>query len=137
MVEKRTTSETQAVKRKILLVDDHRAFREGLREYLNEDPGLSVCGEAEDAQQALTEVEASHPDMVITDISLKEQITLRLIHEIKTRHPLLPVLVFSMRDERVYTAPAMHAGADGYLAKSESPQNILKEIRRVLFPVRS
>ena len=127
----KATSETQAAKRKILLVDDHRAFREGLREFLNEDSSLSVCGEAEDAQKALTEVEACHPDMVITDISLHEENTLRLIHEIKARHPSLPVLVVSMRDEQVYSVPAVRAGAEGFLAKSEPPQNVLREIRRI------
>ena len=81
MVANKATSETQAAKRKILLVDDHRAFRDGLREFLNDDPSLCVCGEAQDAKQALTEVEASHPDMVITDISLHEETTLRLIRE--------------------------------------------------------
>ena len=137
MVAKHTTSENRAVKQRILLVDDHRAFREGLREFLNEAPDLSVCCEAEDVQQALSEVETTHPDMVITDISLKEQTTVRLIQEIKARHPLLPVLVFSMRNERVYAGSALHAGADGYLPKSEPPEKVLTEIHRVLFPLRT
>lgn len=127
-----TTSEAKVSKRKVLLIDEHRVLREGLREFINSQPDLVVCGMAEYAPQATAEVEVSKPDIVIMDISLQGKMSFDLIKEIKCRHPAIPVLVFSMQSESVYSVTAMQAGAAGFVAKTESPEQLLAEIYRVL-----
>jgi len=127
-----TTSEGKFSKRKVLLVDEHRVLREGLREFINSQADLVVCGVAEYAPQATAEVEVSKPDIVIIDISLKGKMSFDLIKEIKCRHPAIPVLVFSMQSESVYSVAAMQAGAAGFVAKTESPEQLLADIHRVL-----
>ena len=125
-------SGTEASKRRILLVDEHRALREGVREFINAQEDLVVCGVAEYAVQALAEVEISKPDAVITDVCLKGRTSTDLIKEIKARQPSLPVVVFSMHDERAYGEAARQAGADGFVVKTESPEKLLAEVRRLL-----
>jgi len=127
-----TASKTQVRKWKVLLIDEHRVLREGLREFINAQPDLAVCGVAEYTPQALAEVEVAEPDVVITDISLKGRMNFDLIKEIKARHPSVAVLVLSMLDEMAYVVAAMQAGAEGFVAKTELPEKVLAEIRRVL-----
>ncbi|MBI5686014.1 MAG: response regulator transcription factor [Verrucomicrobia bacterium] len=132
-----TASVTKASKRKVLLVDEHRVLREGLREFINAQPDLAVCGIAEYAPQALAEVEVSKPDVVVTDISLKGKMNFDLIKEIKARHPAMPVLVFSMHNELAYGVAALQAGAQGFVVKTEPPEKVLAEVRRLLPPTAS
>ena len=127
-----TTTATAAGKRKVLLIDEHRVLREGLSEFINSQPDLTVCGMAEYAPQALAEVEETLPDVVITDIAMKGRPNFDLIKEIKARHPSIPVLVFSMQSEMAYAVAALQAGAEGFVAKTDQPDRVLAEIRRLL-----
>lgn len=128
------TSEIKVSKRKVLLIDEHPVVREGLREFINAQPDLVVCGVAEYKPQAMAEVEIAKPDVVVTDISLKGRMDFDLIKEIKARHPSLPVLVFSMHNEMAYSVAALQAGAEGFVVKTEPPEKVLAEVRRVLQP---
>lgn len=123
-------------KRKVLLVDDHRVLREGLRDFINTQPDLTVCGMAEYKPQALAAVEAARPDIVVTDIVLKGRMEFGLIREIKERHPEIPILVLSMHNEMAYSVAALQAGAEGVVVKTESPERLLAELRRLLPPAR-
>lgn len=127
-----TTTATAAGKRKVLLIDEHRVLREGLSEFINSQPDLTVCGMAEYVPQALAEVEETLPDVVITDIAMKGRLNFDLIKEIKARHPSIPVLVFSMQSEMAYAVAALQAGAEGFVAKTDQPDRVLAEIRRLL-----
>lgn len=127
-----TTSEPRVSKRKVLLIDEHRVLQEGLRKFIDSQPDLVVCGVAESVPQATAELEVSKPDMVIIDISLQGKMSFDLIKEIKCLHPAIPVLVFSMQNESVYSVAAMQAGAAGFVVKTESPEKLLAEIYRVL-----
>lgn len=122
----------QVKKWKVLLIDEHRVLREGLRDFINAQPDLAVCGVAEYTPQALAEVEIAQPDVVITDISLKGRMNFDLIRKIKAGHPSMSVLVLSMLDDMAYVVAAMQAGAEGFVAKTESPERVLAEIRRAL-----
>ncbi|MCX6900157.1 MAG: response regulator transcription factor [Verrucomicrobia bacterium] len=131
-----TASNTKVSKRKVLLVDEHRGLRERLREFINAQPDLAVCGVAEYTPQALAEVDVAKPDVVVADVYLKGRMSFDLIKEIKARHPTLPVLVFSMQNELVYGVAAMQAGAEGFVVKTEPPEKVLAAVRRVLSPMR-
>jgi DNA-binding NarL/FixJ family response regulator len=118
--------------RRIFLLDDHPLTRQGMTQLLNGEPDLKVCGEAENASKALTLVGASHPDLVLADITLPTKSGLEFIKDMKALHPELPVLVMSMHDEKAYAQRALRAGARGYVMKTEDPSNLLAAIREVL-----
>lgn len=123
------TAERKKVR--ILLVEDHPTMREGLIRVIEREADLTVCGEAETFQQALEQIAASSPDVVVVDISLGDRSGIDLIKDIKVRSPRLPVLVHSMHDESVYAERSLRAGAQGYISKKEPPQKLLQAIRDV------
>jgi DNA-binding NarL/FixJ family response regulator len=86
-------------KYRVVLVEDHPIVRQGLAQLINHQPGLSVCGEAENAAKALELVRGQKPDLVILDVSLPKTNGLELIKQIKSEKPQLPMLVISMHDE--------------------------------------
>ncbi len=119
-------------KTKVFLVDDHPLVREWLTQLIQRENDLTVCGEAEDAHEALDKIEQCGPDIVIADISLKTTHGLELVKDLQSRHPKLPVLVLSMHDESLYAERVLRAGAKGYITKQEATKKILHAIRQVL-----
>ncbi len=116
----------------ILLVDDHPLLREGLAQRLTLESDLRICGQAGDGAAAIEVAGRTRPDLMIVDISLPGRDGIDLLKELKTRFPRLPVLIFSMHDETLYAERALHAGARGYVMKSEPPEQLIHAIRRVL-----
>ena len=119
-------------RRKILLVDDHPITRQGVTALINQQPGLVVCGEADNAAKALDLIRDQQPDMAIVDISLKTISGIELMKNIKVQFPKLPVLMMSMHDETLYAERSLRAGAKGYVMKQEANEQILIAINRVL-----
>jgi DNA-binding NarL/FixJ family response regulator len=119
-------------KERVVIVDDHPLFRERLSELINYELDMEVCGEAEDAQQAMELIRNTSPNLAIVDITLKGSSGLELIKSIKTLPTGVPVLVLSMHDESLYAERALRSGASGYITKHESADNVLLAIRRVL-----
>jgi DNA-binding NarL/FixJ family response regulator len=117
---------------RILLVDDHAVVRYGIAQLINRQSDLVVCGEEEDAGNALSAIAKLKPDLVIADISLKDSSGLELMRNIKAQYSGLPVLVVSAHDETVYAEIAFRAGALGYLMKQDALDKVLPAIRRVL-----
>ncbi|NIP27358.1 MAG: response regulator [Phycisphaerae bacterium] len=117
---------------KVLIVDDHPIIRQGLAELINNEPDLTVCGQAEDAPEAMEKIKDSEPDMVIVDISLKKTSGMELIKDIKAQYPNLPVLVLSMHDEALYAERMLRAGAKGYVMKAEATEKVIVAIRKIL-----
>jgi DNA-binding NarL/FixJ family response regulator len=113
-------------------VDDHPIVRERLAELINQEPDLTVCGEADDSRGALKAVESLRPDMAIVDISLKDTYGIELIKQLKDLYPKFPMLVLSMHDESLYGERALRAGARGYLTKQEASKRVITAIRRIL-----
>src|SRR5580704_12223835 len=107
------------VKSRILIVDDHPLFREGLQQMIDRTPDLMVCGEAGDAKEALQAIVDQKPDLVLVDISLGVGSGIDLVKTIKSKYDDLPVLVVSMHDESLYAERALRAGAMGYVMKQE------------------
>jgi DNA-binding NarL/FixJ family response regulator len=123
----------QAVKRRtILLVDDHPIVLEGLKQLIDQQPDLRVCGELSDGRAAMATVERLGPDLAIVDLSLKAVNGLDVIKALKAERPELPVLALSMHDEMLYAERALRAGASGYVMKQEATKNLLGAVRRIL-----
>lgn len=117
---------------KILIVDDHPVVRGGLQSIIDGREGLTVCGTAGSVQEALARVEATRPDLVLTDLGLPGRNGIELIKDLRTLHPELPVLVMSMHDELIYAERVLRAGGRGYVAKEAPAELLLQAIRRVL-----
>ena len=117
---------------RVLLVDDHPVLRKGLAQLVSQDPRLVVCGEAEDAPNAIRAIETLQPDFVIMDISLKHGNGIELLKTVKPHFPRLLVLVLSMHDEILYAERSLRAGAVGYLMKDEPAEQLLLAMERVL-----
>src|SRR5205807_5105311 len=118
------------VRHKVLLVDDHPLVREGFAKLINHEPDLQVCGQAESAGQALTQMAASLPDVAVVDISLKGTNGIELIKQIKALHPGVKLLTLSVHDEALYALRALRAGANGYVMKQAPIMEVLGAIRK-------
>ena len=116
----------------VFIVDDHPLVREGLANLINQQTDMAVTGEAEDSGGAITGIGTNLPDIVLVDISLKNESGLELVKTLKNQFPELAVIVLSMHDEALYAERALHAGARGYVMKRETTKNVLTAIRRVL-----
>lgn len=119
-------------KRRVLLVDDHPVVREGLTKRINNENDLIVCGEAQSFAEAVQAITNSRPDIVVMDLSLGDGHGLDLIKNLRAGHNPVPILVFTMFEEAAYALRVLHAGAQGYVMKHESPERLLNAIRVVL-----
>jgi DNA-binding NarL/FixJ family response regulator len=123
---------TEAKPKRILLVDDHPMVRERLTEVILRESDLTVCGEAEDRFLAMQKIAATHPHLVIVDLTLKGSHGMELIKDIRSQYPELAVLVVSMHDEMLHAERVIRAGARGYITKQEATRKIMLAIRTVL-----
>ena len=123
-----------AEKRKvgIFVVDDHPVVRQGIRMLVGQEPDLTVCGDADNASDALTAIEHLKPNLAIVDLSLKSGSGMELIKDLQIRCPKVSILVLSMHDESFYAERALRAGAKGYVNKAEGPEKVIEGIRRIL-----
>ena len=128
----RKTDQTRQAKKAIFIVDDHPMLRRGLAALIENEPDLTVCGEASTCQAALQGIRESKADLVIVDLGLEGCDGLDLVKDIKARHPKTPALVLSMNDESLYAERALRAGARGYVTKQQLDATVLIAIRRLL-----
>ena len=119
-------------RKKVLIVDDHPIFREGLADLINRQKDMVVCGMAKDVPRTLRALKKLKPDIVTVDISLENASGLELMKDIKIRFPHLPMLALSMHQESFYAERAIRAGAKGYITKQEASKKVITAIRRVL-----
>ena len=117
---------------RVFIVDDHTMFREGLRQLIDREAGLMVCGDAANSEEAMRGIRKSKPDVVLVDISLAGASGIDLIKSIKSEFEDLPVLVVSMHEESLYMERALRAGAMGYVMKHEPAKTVKAAIYKVL-----
>ena len=117
---------------RVLLVDDHPVVRMGFAQIIDDESDMEVCGQADDAAQALRLIEQTKPDLALIDISLEKESGLELVKQIKARGDKMAVLIASMHDESLYAERAIRAGAAGFVNKREAVTELVTAIRRVL-----
>ena len=117
---------------RILLAEDHRILREGLRAILQGQPDLALAGEAEDGREAINRARELQPDLVILDLSMPRMDGLSALGEIKRVAPDAKVLVMTVHRTEEYVFKAIEGGADGYLLKDASATELVLAVRSVL-----
>jgi len=115
----------------VLLVDDHRLFRNGIKALIAANADLEVAGEAGDFGQAMQFLRGNPCDVVITDLSMSGRDGLELIGSINALYPKLPILVLTMHAEEEYATRAIRAGANGFLTKDAGEEELLAAIRSI------
>lgn len=120
------------MKHRIYVVDDHPIMRRGYASLINREPDMEVYGEAGSAEEALKDIQEKNPDLAIVDVSLEGMNGIEMLKHLKVQKPDMPILVVSMHDETLYAERALHAGASGYIMKSEVGSTVVDAIRRVM-----
>ncbi len=126
-VDSTTCDESEVIR--VLLVDDHEAMREGLRLMLSGDESIRVVGVARDGQRALDRLDKLLPDIVLLDVVAPTMKVIEVTHSIKEARPHVAVII--LNDNPKYLAPAIKAGAVGFLARSIGRDELVAAIRLV------
>ena len=116
---------------KILICDDHKIVREGLRQILKQIEEVTFIGEAADGKEALALLKGDVYEVVLLDISLPDQNGLEVLKSVKLKFPLSHVLMLSMHPQEQYAIRALKLGASGYLTKDTAGEELIKAIKKV------
>jgi len=119
------------MKIRVMLADDHRLFREGLRTLLEQQADFEVVGVAADGQSVLTQVGTCRPDVVLMDVSMPGLNGLEATRRLQTEHPDVAILVLSMHADHRFVVEALRAGALGYILKDCEITELQEAIRSV------
>ena len=116
---------------KIMLVDDHRLVRAGLKRVLSESPDIQIVAEASTGEEALDMAKTHMPDLVLMDINMPGIGGLETTRRLKQRMPSIKIIAVSMHLEEPYPSRMLAAGANGYISKDSAADEVMAAIRRV------
>ena len=115
----------------ILLAEDHRIVRDGLRLLLQNEPDFVIVAEAENGREAVARAKETRPDLAILDISMPDLSGLEATRLIKAESPRTQVLILTMHESEEYFFRALQAGASGYVLKKAATQDLIAAARAV------
>jgi DNA-binding NarL/FixJ family response regulator len=117
---------------KVLLADDHKIVRDGLRTLLEKNAEVKVVGEAEDGRTAVQLAKKLSPDIIIMDVAMPDLNGIEATRQIVAEHPGVKVIAVSMHSDRRFVAEMLKAGASAYLSKDYAFDELEKVIRTVM-----
>ena len=120
------------IHQRVFIVDDHTLLRAGLRALLLQDPNVEVVGEADNGHDAIREIAGTAPDLVLMDISMRGMNGIETIVDIKRRMPETRILVLTIHKADEYILASLRAGADGYMLKEASHDELRVAMRSIL-----
>ncbi len=115
----------------ILLADDHRLVRQGIRQFLEREADFDVCGEASDGEEAVKLAKELKPDVIVMDIAMPRINGIEATRQIKQLQPRTIILILTAYDYEEYIFPILEAGAAGYLLKDMSGSELVEAVRTV------
>ena len=115
----------------VVLADDHVLIRHGIKNIVAREKSLKIIGEVGDGEALLSFLKKNQPDLVILDISMPHINGVDLTSTLKKQYPLLKILILTMHKSKQFFYRAMSAGADGYLIKSDSDNELLMAIEKI------
>lgn len=113
---------------KIILVDDHRIFRDGIKSLLGEYTGLVVIGEASGGEEVLEKLKTLNPDILILDITMQGLSGIEIAQKVAVLYPEIKMMVLSMHTDEDFVLNAARAGVKGYLPKDTSKEELFEAI---------
>ncbi len=116
----------------VLIADDHAMVRAGLRRWLEQDPAIDSIGEAASGTETLERLRDTAWDLVVLDINMPDRSGIDILAHVRSGHPKTRVLVISAFSEKQYAIYALRAGAAGYVAKDQAPEDFMRAIHTLL-----
>lgn len=116
----------------ILIADDHAVVRRGVKQILEEEPGLKVLGQATNGYEVIQKIQEKNWDILILDITLPDRSGLDVLKEVKSLRPDLPVLILSIHPEEEFAVRALKLKASGYVAKGSVPEELVLATKMIL-----
>jgi DNA-binding NarL/FixJ family response regulator len=117
---------------KILLADDHKITRQGLRSLLEKEPDMEVVAEAEEGRTAVRLVRELLPDVVVMDVSMPDLNGMEATHQIVAEHPNVKVIALSIHSDNLFVSEMLKSGASGYLLKDCAFEELASAIHFVV-----
>jgi len=118
-------------KTRILLADDHKLMRSGLKALIEQQPDLTVVGEADDGRQAVALAVSLKPDLLVMDIGMPNLNGIEAAHQITQANPATAIVILSMHSDESYVLRALKAGAKGYLLKDSAESDLIRAVHAV------
>lgn len=118
-------------KLRILLAEDHKTVREGIKLLVNSQPDMEVIGEADNGEAAIEDVNRLSPDMIVMDVSMPVLNGLKATKRLRDNYPDLVILILTRHTDDGYLQQLIGAGANGYVLKQSAPDELINAIRAV------
>ena len=120
------------VKTRILILEEHPLLRYGIRDYLNSQPDMIVCGEADNIRDARNKIAECKPQLLVAALRLGAGDSLEFVKALRAERPGLLILIYSAFEEAIFAERALRAGAAGYMMKSAPAEELLAAIREIM-----
>lgn len=131
MSELNREAEKKMTKTKIVIIDDHQLFREGVKRILDFEPSFEVVAEGDDGTEAVALVEEYKPDVIIMDINMPKLNGVEATRELIESYPESKVIILSIHDDENYVSHALKTGATGYLLKEMDADALVEAVKVV------
>lgn len=115
----------------VAISDDHKLFREGIHFLIDQMEGISMCFEAADGKELVTRLKTDLPNVLLLDLDMPEMDGIEALREIRSLYPSMGIIILTMHSDAKMIAYLMELGANGYLMKDTSPEELEKAIRSV------
>ncbi|NOR82875.1 MAG: response regulator [Ardenticatenales bacterium] len=122
---------TQTRPIRVILADDHAVVRKGIREFLEEEGDITILAEAGDGNSALSLIQDHAPDVAVLDIQMPGPSGIEVTRALRAAGSLVAILILTAYDDDPYIMAGIQAGANGYVLKSASPDEIIRAVRAV------
>jgi DNA-binding NarL/FixJ family response regulator len=126
-----TDTDEHSAKIRVLVLDEQPLLRYGISTYLNSQPDMVVCGEADNIAGAQSKIAKYQPQLLVTELRVGACDSLKLVKELKAKNRTLRMLVYSAVEESIFAERAMRAGADGYVMKKAPKEKLAAAIRDI------